>query len=182
MSDIVTYTLEADCDVLRCTTEDARPIDFFIDWPSWLRELEDEPTDEQLQVLTDEVVGAIVEKLRRMGANLVDVYEHQLRHIVYLSVAPGGAIAHPLRFEVEFTDQLPSDITKEATEAAAFARKHGWSLWASQASDFAPAVDRADDYVIVVLRGEHARAGREALNAVVDLTRKAVTGGDGFAA
>lgn len=57
----------------------------------------------------------------------------------------------------------------EADNCLKLADKVGVSVFATQASEFAPAADRREDTVIVVLRGKHARRGRIAITALADL-------------
>lgn len=67
--------------------------------------------------------------------------------------------------------ETPHMFLDEADNVLKAAERMGVGVFARQASEFAPDGDRAQDTVIVILRGECARLGRDALIAVADLVR-----------
>ena len=71
-------------------------------------------------------------------------------------------------------DDLDPDLKDKTLNALAFAEKVEVGLFAREASEYAPDEDRALDTVVLVLRGESARRGREAVTALADLLREAV--------
>ena len=62
-------------------------------------------------------------------------------------------------------------LIDEADNCLKFADKMGVAIFTSQASEHAPARDKREDTVIIVLRGRHARRGRMAMTELADLIR-----------
>jgi len=69
-------------------------------------------------------------------------------------------------------DVVTTELEQRALDTLEHAERVGVGVFVQQASDFAPKGDREQDTVVVILRGQYARSGREALTAVADVIRE----------
>lgn len=169
----ITYRLEVEEEGLACVAQDSEfpAEDFIIAWPPSLEGLEEPDYSE----VKDLLVEGILAELNDRGLILTGHFA-ELAHAVYVRIAPGGPVVHPATFEVYEADSLrpePKDSDHPMYETLmstlAFSEKTGYGFAAREASHFAPEADRAEDHVIIILRGEQARQARPVLSALVDL-------------